>query len=442
MRTVKCLTAFVLVVAASCIYGQGGDPKEALQQRLNGQFALTQITKDRSDIVSAGAVLVLQKGGLMMYSTASPMPPLNTYKNGKISQGASGFGRDFLITMAAPGNTTASSYPQRKFVAGEQLWVTGLGVQKDGIVFRLYSDPYDGIRYYGQLKVPFEKGSVPPPDQAMARIAEVLTVQQAENSASNAQLAQGPGEKQEDTNPAQGAPQTLLSGLYVGFNPQDRLQLRLNPDGSFTVTGAHYSNYGHFTVNGDTLLLTFAAGQTSAYIIRGDTIYYGSKPMWARQADAPAPAAPPVAPLKLPSTYVNAQAPADQLQLNADNSFSLQEAGQAYHGTFVVSGDTLELSINETNTKTTVTREGSNLTDSNGQTWVLREQSEGIAPKGAMLQNEDIIKMVKAGFDDEIIIAKISGSKCQFDTSIDALIRLKKSGVSAAVLKAMAGAGH
>jgi hypothetical protein len=59
-----------------------------------------------------------------------------------------------------------------------------------------------------------------------------------------------------------------------------------------------------------------------------------------------------------------------------------------------------------------------------------------------MLQNEDVIKMAKAGFDDAIIIAKISSSKCQFDTSTDALIRLKQSGVSAAVLKAMLGAGN
>ena len=46
------------------------------------------------------------------------------------------------------------------------------------------------------------------------------------------------------------------------------------------------------------------------------------------------PAAVPVIHLNLPSTYVNAQTPADQLQLNADNSFSLQEAGQTYRGTF------------------------------------------------------------------------------------------------------------
>ena len=38
--------------------------------------------------------------------------------------------------------------------------------------------------------------------------------------------------------------------------------------------------------------------------------------------------------------------------------------------------------------------------------------------------------MAKAGFDDAIIVAKINGSKCQFDTSTDALIQLRSGGVA------------
>jgi hypothetical protein len=156
----------------------------------------------------------------------------------------------------------------------------------------------------------------------------------------------------------------------------------------------------------------------------------------------PGPVPPAPAPLRLPATYANAQASADQLQLNADNSFSLQEAGQAYHGTFVVSGNTLELSFSDPNIpKNTAKLQGNNLTDSSGQTWVLREQRAGTAPDGSTLQNEDVIKMVKAGRNDVFIIARINGSNCQFDTSTDALIRLKQNGVSSAVLKAMIGAG-
>ena len=155
---------------------------------------------------------------------------------------------------------------------------------------------------------------------------------------------------------------------------------------------------------------------------------------------APPPALPPpAAPLRLPSSYVSSQTPADQLQLNADHSFSLQEAGQTYRGTFVANGNTLELNISG-GTKTTATIQGNNLTDSGGQKWVLREQSAGTAPVGPLLKNQDVIKMVKAGLDDALIIAKIGSSKCQFDTSTDALIQLKQSGVSAAVLKAIVSA--
>ncbi len=48
--------------------------------------------------------------------------------------------------------------------------------------------------------------------------------------------------------------------------------------------------------------------------------------------------------------------------------------------------------------------------------------------------------MATAGFDDEMILAKIRNSKCQFDTSTDALIQLKHDGVSTPVIKAMVAA--
>jgi hypothetical protein len=146
-------------------------------------------------------------------------------------------------------------------------------------------------------------------------------------------------------------------------------------------------------------------------------------------------------PLKLPSTYAKAETPTDQLQLNADNSFSLQEGGQTYRGTFVATGSTLKLNISGVPETTTATIQGSNLTDGSGQTWVLREQTAPGAGSASVLQNQDVIKMVKAGLDDALIIAKIGSSKCQFDTSTDALIQLKQSGVSPAVLKAIVGAG-
>jgi formylglycine-generating enzyme required for sulfatase activity len=160
------------------------------------------------------------------------------------------------------------------------------------------------------------------------------------------------------------------------------------------------------------------------------------------QSPSPAaqvPPAAPVVPFSLPSTYVSAQTPADQLQLNADNTFSLQEAGETYHGTFVVNGTTLRLSISETSTETAATMQSSGLLDSSGRTWVLREPPAHADSVADVVKNQDIIRLVRSGLDDEIVIAKIGSSKCQFDTSPAALIQLRQSGISEAVIKVMAG---
>ena len=170
------LTAITLIFSLT-LAAQTSDPLAAIQQKLNAQFKLTRITADRSDIVTAGDVAVIHKPGLLMYAVASPMPPSNSYKNGKIGQGWGGFGTDLVIGMATPGGGTAADYPHRPFVPEEKCWITGIQVQRDGVLFQLYSDPYDDIRYYANLKIPFpNKKEVSSVDVAMQLVAEVLTV--------------------------------------------------------------------------------------------------------------------------------------------------------------------------------------------------------------------------------------------------------------------------
>jgi hypothetical protein len=57
------------------------------------------------------------------------------------------------------------------------------------------------------------------------------------------------------------------------------------------------------------------------------------------------------------------------------------------------------------------------------------------------LTNDDVIKMVQAKLGDAVIVAKIKSSACKFDSSTDALIKLKAAGVSDAILAAMAEGG-
>ncbi|MEX1246614.1 MAG: chalcone isomerase family protein, partial [Thermoanaerobaculia bacterium] len=69
-----------------------------------------------------------------------------------------------------------------------------------------------------------------------------------------------------------------------------------------------------------------------------------------------------------------------------------------------------------------------------------REAARGasqVKPGEKPLTNDDIVAMHKAGLGDDIVIAKIQQTTGNFDTSADALIRLKKAGISKPVMNAL-----
>lgn len=74
------------------------------------------------------------------------------------------------------------------------------------------------------------------------------------------------------------------------------------------------------------------------------------------------------------------------------------------------------------------------------------EKASGGAHPGKQtkaLTNDDVIKLVKAELGDKVVIDKINSSPGdKLDTSTDALIRLKKAGVSKAVIDAMIKRGE
>lgn len=59
------------------------------------------------------------------------------------------------------------------------------------------------------------------------------------------------------------------------------------------------------------------------------------------------------------------------------------------------------------------------------------EQTPGV------LTNNDVVKMAKVKLGDDIIISTIKSSQCNFDTSVDGMVKLKTAGVSDAVIQAM-----
>jgi hypothetical protein len=166
---------------------QVGDPATLDQEKLVSQVKLTKPAADHTDIVTAGDVIVLHKDGLIMCSSASSYPAMNVYSGGvlalnqqnRIKDSASkwlhGLGQTSISDAAKNGCT------QRKFVAGEKFWVTGVTLQKDGILVDVFSDPYNDTRYYGEIKFPFQKGSVPPADAFLKTVSEVMTVQPADD---------------------------------------------------------------------------------------------------------------------------------------------------------------------------------------------------------------------------------------------------------------------
>lgn len=165
-----------------------------------------------------------------------------------------------------------------------------------------------------------------------------------------------------------------LSGQYAA-GPS---RLILYPDGfSRKYVGDREGGPSRFSVSGDQVLITFGTGAHQVFRIQGQNLVDDTSHLtWTRTGDAPAPnpsaVSQPTAKLALPSHFVNAQVASNQLDLKGDGTFSLMEDGQPYKGTFVQSGNKLELSITDTNTNTTVTIDGSKLLDASGQTWLLQ----------------------------------------------------------------------
>lgn len=74
--------------------------------------------------------------------------------------------------------------------------------------------------------------------------------------------------------------------------------------------------------------------------------------------------------------------------------------------------------------------------------FVLADDADKQAKQEEVVANETIIKMAKANLGEEVIIGKIKSSKTNFDTSTDAIIKLKEAGVSDKVIAVMLGGGE
>jgi hypothetical protein len=184
MRKITNLIALVLSLLAAALPAWTQD-LASIKKSLDEKYALTVTTADKTDIVTAGSVLVLKKTGLVTTEVKSKNIYMNTYVNGRITQKngvASATKKVMRFGSWIPGASTAAAAPgvtgnDRTFVNGEKIWVTGVEVKENGIVFTLFTDAYSDVRYGGTLTIPFEKGSIPPVDVALKQVAEVFDIQ-------------------------------------------------------------------------------------------------------------------------------------------------------------------------------------------------------------------------------------------------------------------------
>jgi hypothetical protein len=198
---VACVVAVVMVC---CGVVSAQDSAAGIQKKLVDEFALTKATADKTDIVTAGAVLVLEKDNLLMFTVTTTVPPQNVYKGGKINHGVYDAVKKCKFCPYVPGvSSVAAAVPnvdQRTFVSGEKFWVTQIEAVDDGIVFHLLSDPYSDVRYYSTLKFPFARGSAPSADTMLATVAEVIKVAPSDDSGDSggdAKQGQQGGQKQQ-----------------------------------------------------------------------------------------------------------------------------------------------------------------------------------------------------------------------------------------------------
>jgi hypothetical protein len=279
------------------LLAQGGPANDLVLSKLKQQYPITVFSQDASQVLTAGAVVTLQKDGFLVFRYPVPSHPISTYKNGKLSQG---FGDTFATCLANGMNQPngCKDVPQKILMTGEKFWVSAIVVGKKDIQVVALTDPYDDGRYIGQLKFPFAKGSVPSPDEALRMISEVLTPVPGQNQPAQDQGGQPPivPPPPPAMNSAQGNQPLAISGTYTLQATGSHIVLL--PDGSFTKSVGAGQGQGAYAVDGDNLTLTFTSTGFGQHfkIQNGNLVDVNTNQGWVRTGDAPGAAQGTAAP--------------------------------------------------------------------------------------------------------------------------------------------------
>jgi hypothetical protein len=213
MKTGRGVLAVLALLPWTALAQEQGAAAIQIQKKLESEYQLTKVNYDKSDIVTAGSVIVLQKDKVLMLVASSTNPCRNTYKDGQVKQSgpcsANEKAKKFsMIKSHIPGVSSIPDAPaSHTFVSGEKFWVTKIevrdGGKEPGITFSFFTDAISDVRYATTLLIPFG-GSTPTPDQALKMAQDVITVAPSDDAkdAKKDDKAQPAQSGQQDAAPA------------------------------------------------------------------------------------------------------------------------------------------------------------------------------------------------------------------------------------------------
>jgi hypothetical protein len=313
----------------------------SLAQSLNSQYP-------------KGTILYVLTTGIVG-TTGCNLHPTSTFKDGKLH--TPGFGQNLLL-----GTAKCETQP---IAPGTQVYLSDMKVfQKTNRVSIVVlqcsvgdcSAGFEGA-LPSQVDFEFPKGFL-----ATTQLAEVQeAIQQVFSLASGPNApAQGGQVALAVSQPASPQlPPTVTPGsFYVNAqNKADRLQLNLN--NSFSLQEGGQSFTGDYSIAGATLKLHIVQLQKDVDIaIRGNEIVVNGQETWT---------------LAVGPLYVSSENGANRIQFSADGSFTLEEGGKSFTGTYSVAGATLKLHIAQLQKDVDIAIQGNRLLVNGNESWVFTE---------------------------------------------------------------------
>jgi len=172
-----------------------------------------------------------------------------------------------------------------------------------------------------------------------------------------------------------------VPGIYV--NPANGNRIQLNPDASFVAQDTGRSLTGRYSFNLISLAVQNKNNLQLAVAETGSTVFLGLQNgkitdqagnAWEKQSTDGAARLGAQRPGPLAPIYVSSQNTGDRLQLNRDRTFSLQEGGQSFSGTYSVAGTTLTLHIVQLQKDVDIAIQGNRLIVNGDEVWIQPNQ--------------------------------------------------------------------